>query len=153
MSLNTSSVICICSGLPIVILLVLVAISRKRIADSANVAKVRVKKASSVATKRLKVARKLMKEGRKNEFYDEMMRAMFGYLGDKLAIPTAELSKDRIGERLLDCKVPQESVNQVIGLLDDCEFARYAPGDDTGRMDRLYEQAVNVIGQIENSIK
>lgn len=139
--------------LPIVILLVLVAISRKRIADSANVAKVRVKKASSVATKRLKVARKLMKEGRKNEFYDEMMRAMFGYLGDKLAIPTAELSKDRIGERLLDCKVPQESVNQVIGLLDDCEFARYAPGDDTGRMDRLYEQAVNVIGQIENSIK
>lgn len=139
--------------LPLVILLVLVAISRKRIADSANVAKVRVKKASSVATKRLKVARKLMKEERKNEFYDEMMRAMFGYLGDKLAIPTAELSKDRIGERLLDCKVPQESVNQVIGLLDDCEFARYAPGDDTGRMDRLYEQAVNVIGQIENSIK
>ena len=140
-------------ALPLVVLLILVLISRKRISDSANVAKVRVKKASSVATKRLKVAHKLMKEGRKNEFYDEMMRAMFGYLGDKLAISTADLSKDRIGERLLDHKVSQENVNQVIGLLDDCEFARYAPGDDTGRMDRLYEQAVSVIGQIENSIK
>ena len=140
-------------ALPLVILLALVVITRKRIADSANAAKVRIKKASSVATKRLKVARKLMKEGRKNEFYDEMMRALSGYLGDKLAIPTAELSKDRIGETLRDRKVADDTVSQVIGLLDDCEFARYAPGDDTGRMDRLYDQAVGVIGQIENSIK
>ena len=140
-------------ALPLVILLALVVITRKRIADSANAAKVRIKKASSVATKRLKVARKLMKEGRKNEFYDEMMRALSGYLGDKLAISTAELSKDRIGETLRDRKVADDTVSQVIGLLDDCEFARYAPGDDTGRMDRLYDQAVGVIGQIENSIK
>ena len=140
-------------ALPLVILLVIVVISRKRIADSANTAKVRIKKASSVATKRLKVARKLMKEGRKDEFYDEMMRALSGYLGDKLAISTAELSKDRIGESLYAHNVSKESVDQVIGLLDNCEFARYAPGDDTGKMDRLYEQAVGVIGQIENTIR
>lgn len=140
-------------ALPLIILLVIVIISRKRIADSANIAKVRVKKASSVATKRLKVARKLMKEGRKNEFYDEMMRALSGYFADKLAIPTAELSKDRIGETLSRRNVAQETVKQVIGLLDDCEFARYAPGDDSGRMDRLYDQAAGLIGQIENSIK
>lgn len=140
-------------ALPLVILIVIAVISRKRIADSANIARVRVKKASSVATKRLKVARKLMKEGKKNEFYDEMMRALSGYFGDKLAIPTAELSKDRIGETLRSRNISEESVSQVISLLDDCEFARYAPGDDTGRMDRLYEQASVVIGQIENSIK
>ena len=143
----------LCLILPPVILIVVAAISRKRIADSANVAKVRVKKASSVATKRLKVAHKLMKENRKNEFYDEMMRALLGYFGDKLSIPNAELSKDRIGETLSSRNVSEESVRQVIGLLDDCEYARYAPGDDTGRMDRLYEQAAGVIGQIENSIK
>lgn len=143
----------ICLAAPLLILLVLIAVSRKRIADSANTAKVRAGKANSVATRRLKVARKLMKENRKNEFYDEMMRALSGYMGDKLSIPTAELSKDRIGESLRDRKVPDEAVNQVIGLLDDCEFARYAPGDDSGKMDRLYDQAVAVIGQIENSIK
>lgn len=139
--------------LPLVVLLVIVIITRKRIADSANVAKVRVKKASSVATKRLKVARKLMRENRKNEFYDEMMRALSGYLADKLSIPTSELSKDKIGDTLRSRKVADKYVDQVIGLLDDCEFARYAPGDDTGRMDRLYYQAETVIGQIENSIK
>ena len=143
----------LCLAAPLLILLVLVAISRKRIADSANTAKVRAGKANSVATRRLKVARKLMKENRKNEFYDEMMRALSGYMGDKLSIPTAELSKDRIGETLRTRKVSDDTVKQVIGLMDDCEFARYAPGDESGKMDRLYEQAVAVIGQIENSIK
>ena len=140
-------------ALPLLILLVLVAISRKRIADSANMAKVKVKKASSVATRRLKVARKLMKENKKDQFYDEMMRALQGYFGDKLSIPVAELSKDNIEESLKRRNVPEEPVKQVIGLLDDCEFARFAPGDDTGRMDRLYEQAAAVISQIENTIK
>lgn len=140
-------------ALPLIILLVVVIITRKYIADSANVAKTRVKKASSVATKRLKVARKLMRDNRKNEFYDEMMRAISGYLADKLSIPTSELSKDKIGDTLRSRKVADKYVDQVIGLLDNCEFARYAPGDDTGRMDRLYYQAETVIGQIENSIK
>ena len=138
---------------PLLILLVLIAVSRKRIADSANTAKVRAGKANSVATRRLKVARKLMKENRKNEFYDEMMRALSGYMADKLSIATADLSKDRIGELLRDRKVADETVNQVVGLMDECEFARYAPGDDTGRMDRLYDEAVTVIGKIENTIK
>ena len=140
-------------ALPLIILIVLVAISRKRVADNANMAKVRAGKANSVAVKRLKVARKLMKENRKDEFYDEMMRALLGYFGDKLSIPVAELSKDNIEAELKRRKVAEEPVKQVIGLLDDCEFARYAPGDDTGRMDRLYEQAAAVISQIENTIK
>ena len=143
----------LCLALPFIILLSVIAISRKRIADNANVAKVRAGKASSVATKRLKVARKLMKENRKDEFYDEMMRALLGYFGDKLSIPVAKLSKDNIEAELRRRNVPDEPIKQVIGLLDDCEFARYAPGDDTGRMDRLYDQAAGVIGQIENTIK
>ena len=139
--------------LPLLILIVVVAISKKRIADNANIAKVRAGKANSVATKRLKVARKLMKEDRKDEFYDEMMRALLGYFGDKLSIPVAELSKDNIETELKRRNVAEEPVKQVIGLLDDCEFARYAPGDDTGRMDRLYEQAAAIISQIESTIK
>ena len=143
----------LCLALPLFILILLVIISRKRVADNANVAKVRAGKANSVATKRLKVARKLMKDNRKDEFYDEMMRALLGYFGDKLSIPVADLSKENIEASLKRRNVPEEPVKQVIGLLDDCEFARYAPGDDTGRMDRLYDEAARVIGQIENTIK
>ena len=139
--------------LPLIILLVVLAVSRKRIADNANTAKVRVKKASSVATKRLKVARKLLMDNRKNEFYEEMMRALYGYFGDKLSIPVANLSKDNIEDELKRRNVTAEHITQVIELLDDCEFARYAPGDDEGRMDRLYEKAVSVIGQVENTIR
>lgn len=148
-----SALFYVCLALPLIILIVVVVISRKRIADNANMAKVRTKKASSVATRRLKSAGKLMKAGRKNEFYDEMMRALSGYMADKLAIPTAELSKDRIAQELRDRKVADDLVSLVIGLMDDCEYARYAPGDDTGRMDHLYEQAAGVIGKIENSVK
>ena len=143
----------LCLALPLIILAVAVAVSRKRVADNANIAKVRAGKASSVATKRLKVARKLMKEGRKDQFYDEMMRALLGYFGDKLSIPVANLSKENIEAELKRRNVPDEPVKQVIGLLDDCEFARYAPGDDTGRMDRLYDEGARVISQIENTIK
>lgn len=143
----------LCLALPLVVLILAVGISRKRIADNANVAKVRAGKANSVAVKRLKVARKLMKENRKDEFYDEMMRALQGYFGDKLSIPVAELSKENIESELKHRNVPQEPVKQIISLLDDCEFARFAPGDDTGRMDRLYDEASRVIGQIENTIK
>ncbi len=139
--------------LPLIILLVVLAVSRKRIADNANSAKVRVKKASSVATKRLKVAHKLLMDNRKNEFYEEMMRALYGYFGDKLSIPVANLSKDNIEDELKRRNVTAEHITQVIELLDDCEFARYAPGDDEGRMDRLYEKAVSVIGQVENTIR
>ncbi len=139
--------------LPLIILLVVLAVSRKRIADNANSAKVRVKKASSVATKSLKVARKLLMDNRKNEFYEEMMRALYGYFGDKLSIPVANLSKDNIEDELKRRNVTAEHITQVIELLDDCEFARYAPGDDEGRMDRLYEKAVSVIGQVENTIR
>ena len=140
-------------ALPVVLLALLVMISRKRIQDNANMARVKVKKASSTAAKRLKVARKLMAEGDKEKFYDETMRALLGYLSDKLVIPVANLSKDNIGEELRQRKVSDELVGKVTGVLDDCEFARYAPGDDTGRMDRLYEEASGIIGALEDVIK
>ncbi len=139
--------------LPISLLALTVILSRKRISDNANTARIKVKKASSTASKRLKTARKLMSEGNKDKFYDETMRALLGYLSDKLVIPVANLSKDNIGVELRKKKVSDEIVGKVIGLLDDCEFARYAPGDDTDRMDRLYEHAANAIGTLEDIIK
>ena len=139
--------------LPISLLALTVILSRKGISDNANTARIKVKKASSTASKRLKTARKLMSEGNKDKFYDETMRALLGYLSDKLVIPVANLSKDNIGVELRKKKVSDEIVGKVIGLLDDCEFARYAPGDDTDRMDRLYEHAANAIGTLEDIIK
>lgn len=140
-------------ALPVIVLLLVAMTQRKRVRDSANQTGVRVKKAGSVASKRLKKAARLMKAGQKDQFYDEMMRAISGYLGDRLAIPVAELSKDNIREALEKRGTQAELVQTIIHLLDDCEFVRFAPGDDTGRMDRLYEEASDTIGKIENSIR
>ncbi len=139
--------------LPFVILMLLVIMYRKRIKDTTNVVQTKRKKANSVATKRLKTVRKLMTENKKDEFYDETFKALCGYVGDKLSIPVAELSKDNIASQLRERGVNDQIINQLTKLISDCEFARYAPGDDSGRMDQIYNESAAVIGQMENSIK
>ena len=116
-------------------------------------AKTKIKKANSTAVKRLKVAKKLMVSNNKDQFYDEVLRALWGYFGDKLVIPVAKLSKDNVGNELKGRGLTDALMGQTIKLLDDCEFAKYAPGDDAGRMDAIYEEAANIIGQMENAIK
>lgn len=142
-----------CLLIPLIILLAVVFIARKSIADNANMAKTKRKKANSTAVKRLKVAKKLMANNNKDQFYDEVLRALWGYFGDKLVIPVAQLSKDNVGNELKGRGVTDALIGQTIKLLDDCEFAKYAPGNDEGRMDAIYEEAVNVISQMENAIK
>lgn len=139
--------------LPLFILMLLVIMYRKRIKDTTNVVQTKRKKANSVATKRLKTVRKLMTENKKDEFYDETFKALCGYVGDKLSIPVAELSKDNIASQLRERGVNEQIINQLTQLISDCEFARYAPGDDSGRMDQIYNESAAVIGQMENSIK
>lgn len=143
----------ICLLIPLIILLAVVFVARKSIADNANMAKTKRKKANSTAVKRLKVAKKLMANNNKDQFYDEVLRALWGYFGDKLVIPVAQLSKDNVGNELKGRGVTDALIGQTIKLLDDCEFAKYAPGNDEGRMDAIYEEAVNVISQMENAIK
>lgn len=138
---------------PLLILCIVLSLSRKRIKDNANVVLTKRKKANSVAARRLKSAFKLMNSNRKDEFYDEVLKALWGYISDKLAIPVVDLSKDNIESELRKKSVPEELISKFVGLMGDCEFARYAPGDDSGRMDNIYENAANVIGQMESSLK
>lgn len=142
-----------CLIIPVLILIVLIFVNASKESDKANVTQNKAKKANKAATKRLKVARKLMAEGAKDKFYDEVMRAILGYVGDKLSIPVAELSKETIGNELRERKVSEDVISVVTHVLDDCEFARYAPSEESGRMDRLYDEAEKAIGQIENAIK
>lgn len=142
-----------CLLIPFIIIVLIIILTKKQISENKNVVKTKVKKASSVATKRLKKAKKLMNDEKKEEFFDETLRALWGYVSDKLAIPVAQLSKDNIQEALKNRSVPDDLILVFTRLLDDCEFARYAPGDDKGRMDHIYEEAEDVISKMENSIK
>ena len=131
----------------------LFVIFRQRAIENANVTKRRAGKANKVATKRLKKASSLMAENKPSEFYDEVLRALWGYVGDKLNIPVEQLSHDNISQRLSDRNVGEETIGQFIGALDECEFERYAPGDPKGNMNKVYEKAMTAIEKIEGTMK
>lgn len=132
---------------------VAVFVYRKRIKDNENVTLVRTKKANSVAVRRLKNAKKLMSDNRVNEFYDETLKAVWGYMSDKLNIPLSRLSKDNISNELARRGCDEALVTDLLSLLNECEFARYAPGDPGATMDKIYKMAVSVISKMENSIR
>ena len=115
---------------------------------------VKGKKAGKVASRRLKKASKLMHEKNDAAFYDEVMRALLGYAGDKLSLPTNELNKDNVIRELTVRGVEQSAVDAFIAVLSDCEFARYAPTADANlAKEKIYQQASDVITQMNASIK
>lgn len=139
--------------IPFILFVVMMVFFRKQAAENANVAKVKTKKANKVAVKRLKLAGKLLAENKKNEFYDEVLKALWGYISDKLSIPVSQLSKDNIEAELTKHGVAEDITKTFIGALDECEFARYAPGSESEAMDKVYSMSVDAISKMENSIK
>ena len=128
-------------------------IFRHRAVENANIGKMRGKRANKVAVRRLRIANKLLKAGKQNEFYDEVLRALWGYVGDKLDMPVTQLSRDNISLRLTERGVDNDTVTQFIGALDECEYARYAPGDASGNMNKVYDAAIQAIMKIEEFMK
>lgn len=133
--------------------IILMVIFRKRAINNADLVKMKGKKANKIATKRLKLASKLMSENRQNEFYDEVLRALWGYIGDKLNIPVTDLSHDNIAGKLEACDVDESTVSKFIEALNECEYERYAPGDSAGNMNKTYETAMEAITKIEGVMK
>ena len=148
-----SSAYLVSLGLMALVFISLFVIFRQRAVDHANVTKMRGKKANKVATKRLKKASKLMADNKPGEFYDEVLRALWGYVGDKLNIPVEQLSHDNISMRLAERYVDETVIGQFIEALDECEFERYAPGDPKGNMNKVYEKAMTAIEKIEDAMK
>ncbi|MBR5728816.1 MAG: BatD family protein [Prevotella sp.] len=140
-------------GLILAVFVALLVMFRQRAIDNADIVKTRSKKANKVATKRLKAASRLMQQQRQGEFYDEVLRALWGYVGDKLNIPVSELSKENIEEKLQERNVGQDTVSKFVTAIDECEFERYAPGDPAGNMNKTFTSAMTAITQIEEDMK
>lgn len=139
--------------IPGIAFIIFFIVYRKQIAANANVAKMRTKKANKVAVKRMKQAGKLLAENKKDAFYDEVLKALWGYISDKLNIPVSRLSKDNIEEELRNYGVDDALIKEFLDALNNCEFARFAPGDDNQAMDKVYSASLEVISKMENSIK
>jgi len=134
---------------PLVLAILILIVLRKQIKENADAARVRYKRANKVAQKRLKAAAAALQANDKDRFYEEIERAAWTYLSDRLSIPTAELNKDNIAALLAQKGVSETLINEVKNVLSTAEFARYAPTTDHA-MDDLYRATTQLINNLED---
>jgi hypothetical protein len=134
----------------ILIFAIICFIMRKVAKDKQNVALMRNKKANKVAISRLKQSAKLLKADDRVGFYEEVAKAVWGYISDKLNMQGSEFSRDRVQEKLASQNVPQENIDLLIAVMENCEYARYAPGGNHEGMEDMYNEAIKAITKLEN---
>ena len=113
--------------------------------------------ADSIATSTIPMVEqasfRTLREGDKAGFYDEVLKALWGYLGDKLSMPVSELSKDNISTKLADRQVPETLVEECLVLVGECEFARYAPSLSNASEAQIYDKVNALMDELENAIR
>lgn len=124
------------------------SISSKR---AMNVVGMRMSKANKVARKRLRLARKYMEQHNAEKFYEETLRAVWGYLSDKLSIPVADLSRSSIESQLINRGADGSTCAEFIEVLDACEMARYTPSDNPGQIESVYDRTCDAIDSLEKT--
>ncbi len=139
--------------IPLLISMSLFFLFRKQAKENADISFVKNKKANKVAQKRLKLAQKLLKEGKKDKFYEEVMKATWTYLSDKLSIPISSLTKDRVESELTSQNVDSTQISKFVDILNTCEFARYAPNSGQQEMGNLYAETIQAISDLEEVFK
>ena len=119
----------------------------------ADVVGTRNRRANKMARARLRTAGDYLAKGLSSAYYEELHKALLGYVSDKLAIPAASLSKDSIAEGLALRGVSQKTVDDFTALVDRCEFARYSPDNEAEQQKGEYNEAIRIISQLESEVK
>ncbi len=139
--------------IPLMLLIMVFLIRRQQEKRMGNINLVRNKKATKIARVRLHKAEKLRKAGNDKAFFDEIAQALWGYIADKFNISQAELSMETVKQKLDERQISKEVSNTFINVLNDIEFTRFAPGDTKGKMENIYDEAMNAILQAEKALK
>lgn len=137
--------------IPALVLTICIFVYRRQLKSAADIVGTRMKKAGKVAAKRLKKAAACMKSGDREKFYDEMLVALWGYVGAKLNIPVSELNRQNVADRLVAAGALEENINEFVNVLDDCEFAKYAPGSGSEELKTIYNRGAHIIETLEDS--
>ncbi len=109
------------------------------------------KRANNVARKRLREAEKLLHSGNQEAFVSELLRALWGYLGDKFKMSLSQLNRSNVEAILREKGVDDALIDQLLKVIDETEFARYAPSSEQSARDTLFTDAAEVIGSLEDA--
>lgn len=149
--MSTTYIIILCMMLAIFI--IALVIFKRKVQFNKDQGLARNKQATKVAKKRLTNAYNFLKINNQNSFYEELSQALWGYISDKLNIVRSQLSMETVKEMMLSKNVSEDIVNEFIELLNNCEFARFAPGDPNKKMDDLYQKGIELITKSEKLLK
>lgn len=138
---------------PLLLLVCTVVYYRAYLKANSDLLAVKSRKASKMARMRLRKAADCIRRNDADHFYDEMLAALWGYLGDKLRMPTSELTRENVSQTLESRGIGADVTARTIALIDECEFAKYAPSQGKTGMDKVYEEGVEVIKGLEDSFK
>ncbi|HRT46819.1 MAG TPA: BatD family protein [Bacteroidales bacterium] len=138
--------------LALLIFATVLILRREHVRRNADIARVRNRRAGKVAKKRLSVAYKCLKSGMKEKFYEELLKALWGYMSDKLGIPLSELTRTKAVEKLKERNVDDQIIEKISSIIDRCEYARFAPVSAPSEAEELYEGAAQFIRYIENKL-
>lgn len=139
--------------IPLLLFVVMVFLLKKEIQRRSNAALMKNRKATKISRRRLKLASQFLKTNDEKSFFEEISKALWGYLSDKFTIPPAELSRENIKSILLKRNVAENTIDQFIAVIDECEYARFAPGNKSQQMDTVYTRASEIIQKIETELR
>lgn len=111
------------------------------------------KRADKIARRRLRKAAAAMRRQDSDAFYDELLTALWGYLGDKLKMPTSELMRDNIRQVLSEHGVDEAMTNSFIGMIDEAEFAKYSSASSASKLNEVYDRSATLINGLEKEFK
>ena len=141
--------------MPLYILLALILVAvifiySKQVKLNADIQGRRLAHAGKVAKKRLKAAKGFMNAHDNDKFYDEMLRAIWGYLSDKLGIPASQLTRDNIAQQLDAYGASEQLTASIIDIIDECEMARYSPAKSDEQIEKLFQDASKAMNDMES---
>ena len=125
---------------------------KKRARLKGDVVRTRNRKANKVARGRLKLAKSYMEQNLRSPFYEELHKALLGYISDKLAIQFADMQRDTIKETMEMKKVSEKNIGDFLQVLDNCEMARYSFAGEGTEMSADYGKAMEVISNLEEEL-
>lgn len=138
---------------PVLLLAIAYVMVRKYISSHADMASFNSKRADKIARRRLRKAAAAMRRQDSDEFYDELLTALWGYLGDKLKMPTSELMRDNIRQVLSEHGVDEAMTNSFIGMIDEAEFAKYSSASSASKLNEVYDRSATLINGLEKEFK
>ena len=136
--------------LSVTVFIVCLVAYRKYLKDHEDLTQLRSKQANKMALKRLSKAYQCYKDNKEEEFYNEMLSALWGYLSDKLKMPTSELNRNNVNAEFKNHGVNESTFMPIITLIDECEYAKYTPVSREANMRQLYSDAITTLANVEN---